>query len=392
MEFNPYKDLIIPMAKHQETRKPIDIEDFNFPDFNLKKMLNPTFDPFRRIENMSDPEEVRPTLDENPEDEGPAIDTSNEVIPFRTKPEQAVGEDPSGIGAPVSTQGQNLTGGKIARSAGAPAPEVQSDHLPGGEGKVNSDGSVTDANGGVHPVGERGTNKTVDSKNTPARTPADTDPASQHNPDNIKSTKDKIMDAIKKGAALIPILLPLSLLLAGLIQGEIDCNQIDNKSHSITSAVSAATPDTSSWPSWLQGAGNAITQNKTKVDLTISPCVQFLSTDTVTIENSNAFDISDSPIQLIGPCKIRIDAGEDYRTSNAYSNAAILHVHTNCADRIGYAVGQDINSLLTPTLDVTGGLLSGLGGALPWGQIFIVLAIVVGIYMLIELIKVFKGS
>ena len=35
MDFNPYKDLIVPMVK-QEDRKPVDVEEFKFPKFNLR--------------------------------------------------------------------------------------------------------------------------------------------------------------------------------------------------------------------------------------------------------------------------------------------------------------------------------------------------------------------
>lgn len=349
--------------------------------------------PFRRVEHFKDPEEVPPKPEDNPEDpNAPAHDSAVEVVAQRTKPAQAAGLDATAPGQ--SSAHTNITGGKVARAAGEPAPEVQSDHLPGGSGKLNDDGSVTDAHGGVHPVGERGTNKIVGSnKNKPGRTPADTDPASQHSPEKFKEAKDKIVDLLKKGAMALPILLPLSLLLAGIIQGKHDCDQIDQAAHKITSATSAATPDlSSSCPSFATGFCNMITQNKTKVDLTISPCVQFLSSDTVTISGSNVFDVTDAPIQLVGPCKIRIDAGMDYRTANTYSNTAVLHVKTNCADRMGYAIGQDVNAVMTPTVDAAGGLLSGLAGGLPWGTILMVLAVCVGIYISIQLIQAFMAK
>jgi hypothetical protein len=190
-----------------------------------------------------------------------------------------------------------------------------------------------------------------------------------------------------KGAMLVPFLIPLGILLHSLIQGEIDCDQLDNKKFGITDAQSAATPQyPSGTPGWIQ----SIAINKNKVNLKYSPCARILSTDSITIQNSNVFDGTYTPTGTTGPCKLQIDIGKTF-TNNTWSNTATFNLHTSCEDRMAYQIGDDTATLANFAGQTAGDLVGGIFGGINWSGILLVIFAIVAVYLFFQVVAVFRG-
>ena len=180
----------------------------------------------------------------------------------------------------------------------------------------------------------------------------------------------------------LPIILPLALLLTAIGQGTSDCLDIQDMSPpNITKAVSAEWPQ--GFPSWFP------TTNSKKVDLTYDPCVMILSTDKIKVENSNVFDGTYSPVSTTGTCSVRIDIGKKY-TANTMSTNATLKIDTDCADRMAYSLGEDINTLANAGGNIAGDLFGGLFGSIPWGAIVMILFAIISVYLGFQVIQIFK--
>lgn len=330
-----------------------------------------------------------PVRDIEPHDEDiPPEDTANEIDPMRSQGETSAGIDPGNSSSGMqrqTTAGQNITGPRI--TSGTRDTSINDESLGGGKGKVQSDGSIVDSTGTTHQLGDRGTNPISASSSKPARTPPDTDASSQHSPGKIEEAKSSIIDRIMKGAMLVPFLIPLGILLHSLIQGEIDCHQLDGKKFQITDALSAATPQ---YPDGTPDFIKAIAINKNKVNISYSPCARILATDTVTIKDSNVFDGTYTPTGTPGSCKVQIDIGKAF-TNNTWSNTATFVLQTSCEDRMAYQVGDDTANLVNFAGTTAGDIMNGVFGSINWSIVFLVIFAVVAFYLFFQLIAVFKG-
>jgi hypothetical protein len=381
MEFNPYKDLIIPMVKHQGDRKPIEVEEFKFPEFNLR-LRQVEYDRSVKLPKGDPPK--RASGDE-PNQGKPHPVRSNEAVDAGVDP-----ANPSNQVAATS-QGTNLTGG--GRAATLRTPEggipVKNDNLPGGEGTLRSDGVVVAKDGSLHPPGSRANPIARDSGDVPLRETPDTDAKSQHNPENISKSKSDLANKMMMGVMLLPAFLPLALLLAAFVQGEVACNQLDGKEFSIDSAVSARQPTyPDGTPDFIK---NTFSINKTKVKIGFSPCVKILNTDKIKIHDSNVFD-GHYEVSTGEECSLIFDLGKEYASANTFSNTAQFTLSTSCSDRMAYAAGQDALAVSQAAGTGLQGFFSGIFGSASFsGFIMIVLFILAG-WLAFKAIAVFRGS
>ena len=341
--------------------------------------------PLRQVEYFPEVRDEKPPREDlPPEDTGAVVDQS------RTQAAIRAGVDPmaSATGTrPATTAGQNIGGGPPLN--GGKPKTVTDESLPGGKADLQPDGSLKPSKGDPIEVGERGQNPITASASKPKRSsPADSEPTSQHSPENKKAAMDRILDKVGKAAMAVPLLLPLSLLLAGMIQGLIDCDQLDGKAFGIKSVDSAASPKyPDGTPDWIK---NTFTMNKTQVDLTYSPCVKILSNDSITVKNSNVFDGEYTPTGTSGSCKVRIDIGKPY-VANTFANTAIFNLSTSCEDRMAYEIGHDIGELTNFAAQTTGDILGATFGNMNWSTIFLVLFGIVAVFLAFQVIKIFKG-
>jgi len=350
---------------------------FDFQDAPILPFL------FPKVEYFPPPHDDLPVGEDIP-----PRDTADEIDPLRSQGETGAGIDPGNSSSGVqrqTTAGQNISGARI--NSGTRDTTVTDESLGGGKGTVEPDGSIVDSTGTTHQLGDRGTNPISASSSKPARTPPDTDPSSQHSPEKIEQAKSSIMDRIMKGAMLVPFLIPLGILLHALIQGLIDCDQLDNKKFGITDALSAASPQyPDGTPDWIK----AIAVNKNKVNISYSPCARILATDTVTIKDSNVFDGTYTPTGTPGPCKVQIDIGKTF-TNNTWSNTATFVLQTSCEDRMAYQVGDDTATLANFAGTTAGDIMNGIFGSINWSIVFLVIFAVVAFYLFFQVVAVFKG-
>jgi hypothetical protein len=377
MDFNPYKDLIITRAKHQETRKPVEFEEFKFPEFNLR---------LRRVEFKRgiDPPEADPP-NARPKDEG-------EVRPIRTNDAVSAGVDPAlpSNRVATTTEGANLTGrGGADLNTPATGVTIKNDNLPGGEGTLRPDGVVVAKDGSLHEPGSRGNPLARDTAGIPTREKPDTDPTSQHNEQNMSKSKSDLANKMMMGVMLLPAFLPLALLLAAFIQGEVACKQLDGKKFKVESVVSARQPNyPDGTPDWIK---NTFSINKNKVKIGFSPCVKILNTDKIKVQSSNVFD-GNYDVATGQACSLTIDIGKEYKTANTFSNTANFILSTSCSDRMAYAAGQD--ALVVTQAAGTGlqGLFSGIFGSASFSGIIMIILFVLAISLAIKAIAIFRGG
>jgi hypothetical protein len=276
-------------------------------------------------------------------------------------------EGPSVTGSGGGSTTTTSTGGATVKPPPDPA-------LPEGTTiKRNEDGSLEVTNA----KGEKKTYEAGSPENPVPKTPENA-PENETPPEKAanQESKSTLLEKLTKGAMLLPLLLPLALLLAGFIQGEIACNEINGSTMNITGSQSAQYP--TGLPSWFP------TINKTKVNLTYSPCNKILNTDTITIKDSSniltgSYGVTGSP----GACQVQIDIGKVY-TSNSASNTATFTDKTSCSDRMAYAIGQDSLALGEAAGSSFGDILSGLFGNVPWSGIAMVVLAIIAVYFLYE--------
>ena len=325
--------------------------------------------------------------------------------PFRQGVEYSASELPTDVGAAGEGAGAAGAAGEGAGAAGAAGegagaagaagepiagpPTETVETAPGSTTKTNSDGSETV----TKPTGETETVPAL-SREKPVSETTDNSPNNETPPEKAERTGEKssLLEKFQKGLMLLPFLLPLALLLASFIQGEIACNQINGGGISghgaqvmnVTNVVSAQWPK--GLPSWVP------TMNANKVDVTYSPCIQILSKDMLTFKDeANVFSTSAYPVSSApGPCIVRIDLGKAY-TANTVSNTATFTDKTSCSDRMAYAAGQDAGTVLQLSGDLGSQLLGGLSSSIPWSTIFLILALILAIYIAWQAIKIFTG-
>jgi len=377
MDFNPYKDLIVPMVK-QEARGPVEVEEFKFPKFNLR---------LRQVEYLRGIEVPRT----DPPNPRPRDDAEFRAV--RTNQAVGAGVDPALPSNRVTetTQGTNLTG-RGAQSA-INTPEggipVKNDNLPGGEGTLRPDGVVVAKDGSLHPPGSRGSPLARDAEGVPTREKPNTDPESQHSDQSINKSKSDLANKMMMGVMLLPAFLPLALLFAAFVQGQVACNQLDGKKFSIDSAVSTRQPKyPEGTPDWIK---NTFSINKNKVKIGFSPCVQILNTDKIKIQSSNVFD-GKYEVGTGSACSLTIDIGKEYKTANTFSNTANFILSTSCSDRMGYAAGQDALILSQGLGAGLGGLFSGIFGSTTFSGIIMVVLVVLAIGLALKGVAIFRGG
>lgn len=376
MEFNPYKDLIIPMAKRQEVREPIEVEEFKFPEFNLRRV---EYD--RGIEiPRSDPPNPRP------KEEG-------EIRPLRTNDAVSAGVDtalPSNRVA-TTTEGANISGrgGQADLNVPETGVPIKNDNLPGGEGTLRPDGVVVAKDGSLHPPGSRGNPLARDVGGVPTREKPDTDPTSQHNEQNISKSKSDLANKMMMGVMLLPAFLPLALLFAAFIQGEVACNQLDGKKFKIDSAVSARQPVyPDGTPDWIK---NTFSIDKNKVKIGFSPCVKILNTDKIKVQDSNVFD-GNYDVVTGKDCSLTFDLGKEYKTANTFSNTANFILSTSCSDRMAYAAGQDALAISQAAGTGLQGFFSGIFGSASFSGIIMIVLFILAGWLAFKAIAIFRGG
>lgn len=339
--------------------------------------------PHRRVETFFPRGAKTKVPDEPDPPEGFGSKARNFFFP-RSRGAVAAGADPAvskGLGT-TSTEGQNLSGGPGTKQDAATLKSVEDSSLPGGKAKLQEDGSLKADDGSVIPAGTRGMNELTPTKYTPAHK------GEQHTPDQKRALREKVIDRVTKGAMLLPALLPLSLLLAALTQGLVDCDALDDKDHKITSIESARYPEyPEGTPEWVI---KYLTYNKNKIKVRYSPCTQLLSTDNIDVKDSNLFD-GNYGVKIVEPCVLLLDIGQEY-TSNAASSNAYFKLHTSCSDRAFYNLGEDLHAIADTASTGAQGLFSGLFGSIPWSTIFLIVMFILAIWLAFGAFKALKGS
>lgn len=390
-------DLLIQRPK-REYRKPTEVTEMEFPEFNVRKIrevLNPEFVPHRRVENFPNfrrgPKPPQPDIPSA--NRGDAPDPKKPHAP-RTEGNVRGGADPASSAnqdsAMRTTAGQNLLGRGNIQSLGIPKEgiKVKSERLPDGEGTLRPDGVVVDKNGVEYPPGSRENPLAENSQDIPPREPPDTDPNSQHNNENRAKDRGALANKMMLGVMLVPAFLPLALMLAGMIQGEVACKQLDGKEFKIESATSAKQPVyPDGTPDWIK---NTFSINKTKVKIGFSPCAQILSTDSIKVHDSNVFDGTYDITNVNGSCSLTVDIQKEFETANAFSNTAQFILHTSCADRMAYAVGDDARVLASGVGTGLGSLVGGIFGGINMSAIFLVVGLVIAVWFIFQVYAIFK--
>lgn len=287
-------------------------------------------------------------------------------------------EEPPHVSNPAEAKPFNVS--EPAPHPDPPHPEprepLNGERPPEVEGRtVNDDGSITVTNREgkqvTKPFGERGNSTTSKPEETLAKEPADRKAANEKDRQNI-------MDKISKGLMLIPLLLPLALLLASVIQGEADCENVNSQTMDVTNVVSAAWPQ--GLPSWVPQSGT------TKYDIAYSPCTKILANDLLTFtDSSNTFPTGQFPIDSVPqPCYVRIDFGKTLTIDSNVANVATFTDKTSCADRMAYAAGQDAGIVANAAGEGLSGAVSGLFGNINFGTIGMILLAIVAVYFAIQ--------
>ena len=382
------------MVKRAERKyeKPAEeLGDFKLFDFNLRKLnenlSNTEFVSVRNVEYNRTTVEV-PAKSPNAAD---AADAPNPKTPHAVRANRMVGTSAdSGIKSNQvisTTQGTNLLGkGTLNVNIPASGIKIKDERFPDGEATIRPDGVVVDKNGKEYPPGDRNNPIARNDGDKPARETPDTDPNSQHNQTKKDKDKGDLANKLMMGGMLLPALLPLALMLAAFVQGEVACDQLDGKYFQINSAVSSRKPTyPDGTPDWIV---NTFSINKTKINVGFSPCVKILSTDSIKVLNSNVFDGTYDVKNVDGSCSLTIDIGKEYATANTFSNTAQFVLNTSCSDRMAYALGDDLS-----VVGQTGAsMFSNIFGGIPWSTIFIVILFVVAISIALKALSAFRGG
>jgi len=218
------------------------------------------------------------------------------------------------------------------------------------------------------------------------------DPNSQHSPEGKAKTKDSFMNKVKTGALGGLMLLPMALLLAAMIQGLIDCENIDKKVVDITDVTSAAWPEYADWwPEWPRPQMDA-----DKVWISYSPGVHLLITDTINITVSNTAGTIDTSISgSRGILNNDDDAVTQIQLADTFNPNEIdfsnvtakFEISTSCEDRIIYSAGKDIAAIAETGSD----LFSNLFGGIPWKTILIVIVAIAAFILFMKGIAIIRA-
>lgn len=215
-------------------------------------------------------------------------------------------------------------------------------------------------------------------------------PESQHSLEGRTRDKKSFTDKVKNGLVVGIGMLPLALVIAAAIQGGIDCDNVSKTSPKITKIESAAWPEYPDW--WTIWKPQ---MDKNKVWLTYDPAVHLLDNDIITVNTSNSagnFDTSISGQHGVenndDDAVVLIDIGQPYNNDIDLSNVyADFDIKTNCIDRMAYAAGKDVATILK-----TGGsMFGGLFDSIPWTTIFYIIIFILAIWFVIKAISIARS-
>ena len=218
------------------------------------------------------------------------------------------------------------------------------------------------------------------------------DPDSQHSTEGQARTKKNFMETVRNGALGALAMLPLAILLAAVVQGAIDCDNIDKAELDITNVDSAAWPE---YPDWWPEWAPAPQSDKNKVWISYSPAIHLLMTDTIKIKTSNS--AGNVETSITGEHSILnndddamtlIEIADAFDPTEDFSNVvAKFEISTDCMDRMAYAAGQDLQQIG----EAGSNLLSGLSDAIPWKTIMYVIIFILCVWLFIKGVSIARS-
>jgi hypothetical protein len=219
------------------------------------------------------------------------------------------------------------------------------------------------------------------------------DPDSQHSQEGQVRTKKTFMERVKTGAMGALMMLPLAILLAAIVQGAIDCANIDKAELDITSIDTAAWPEYPDWwPEWAPSPQS----DKNKVWISYTPAIHLLMTDTINIKTSNS--AGNIQTSITGEHSILnndddamtlIQLADAFDLNEDFSNVvAKFEISTDCMDRMAYAAGQDLEQIVETGSNV----FSGFAEALPsFTTIMYVIIAILAVWLFIKGISIARS-
>jgi hypothetical protein len=219
------------------------------------------------------------------------------------------------------------------------------------------------------------------------------DPNSQHSAQGKEKTKKSFMDKVQGGALAGLGALSMAILLAAIIQGGIDCTNLDQADFDITDVRSAAWPE---YPEWWPAWAPTPQSDANKVWISYSPAVHLLTTDTISVKTSNT--AGDVQTSITGDHGI-LNNDDDAMTlvqiaekfdpnATDFSNVTAKFVlTTNCEDRIAYTAGKDVAAVTSATSNAFGQFFN----AIPWKTILLIAALFISGYMLFKGISILRS-
>lgn len=239
------------------------------------------------------------------------------------------------------------------------------------------------------------TNPTTGDTRTPEQTTKQRteDPNSQHSTEGRARDKRTMGEKIKNWAMAGLIMLPLAVMLAAIVQGGIDCDNINKSTYTVTKVDSAAWPEYPDWwPDWLP----APQKDNGKVWLTYSPGVHILSNDKLTIKTSNTS--GDIQTSLTGERTVENNdqddivmvaiSSENFEPSE-FSNVSInFELDTNCLDRMAYQTGENFEAIG----ETAGDVFSSFTDAIPWKTILYIIIFIAAVYLFIKGVSILRGG
>jgi hypothetical protein len=289
-------------------------------------------------------------------------------LPFTSKPRVKGAKTPEGA---IRTRSQTNSQAKQRANAAAGRPADSADVGPGNKN-----------------------NPTEADQATPEQIAAQKrdDPNSEHSPEGKERTKKSFMEKAKNGALAGLMMLPLAILLAAVVQGAIDCDNIDKAELTIKNIDSAAWPE---YPDWWPEWAPAPQSDKNKVWISYSPAIHLLTTDTINIKTSNS--AGNVETSITGEHSILnneddamtlIEIADTFDLNEDFSNVvAKFEISTDCMDRMAYAAGQDLQQIG----EAGSNLFSSLSDALPWKTIMYVLIFILCVWFFIKGVSILRS-
>ena len=309
---------------------------------------------------------------------------------FRSRPKEA--------SPPVRTT--HATGERGGPPTAKPPHTITHDPPPKANGHIDDrppprDNETNNPDGSVDVKGADGTVRTHeagDRDNPLSNKPKEEVEGAQNPNEKAARGKEKnsLLENIGKGMMFLPFLLPLALLLAAVVQGEADCQDI-NGTEGDGMAIQAVAPKVMTVTSvfsaaWPKSFPEAMQIRKTKYDVGFTPCIKILANDVLTFKDTtNTFPVGQQSIDSVPQtCMVRIDFGKTLTIDSEVANVATFTDKTSCSDRMAYAAGQDAEILAGAAGTGLSSLFGGLLGGLNLSSIFLVIC---GILALIFAVK-----